>query len=554
MLFIEFRFFLFFALVFGVYWTLRRNAWRKAWILLCSHFFYACFFVGDPFRFLGNILDGEWEKAPAGWWFPLVLLGSTCMDYVVGLGIAGARTQAARKGWLLLSLVANLGTLGFFKYFNFFLTSASEFLAWLGLPASDWTLRIILPYGVSFYTFQSLSYSIEVYRGHIKAERSFLDLAFFIAFFPQLVAGPIVRAMSFLPQTKTLRRWESVDVRGALVQFLVGFVKKACIAESVAPFVDEYFAAPEKYDAVSAWIAVALYAVQIYCDFSGYTDMAIAAARLIGYELTVNFNFPYFARSMTDFWRRWHISLSSWLRDYLYISLGGNRGSQWFTHRNLFLTMLLGGLWHGAAWTFVIWGALHGAALIVHREWQRWRGTDRRRPRVEPSPQIPGEVQVANPPAPAISRGSGVVSDAGRESSAVIQSAGERETERDRASSAGAVPVWRERLGTAAAIAATFYFVCICWIFFRMPDLEKAWLTCEAFLFLQADGRAMLDRSLWLLFGGLALMHWLNYRRVFSTWWRRGPDALFAVGYGATAAVVLLFVPQKYTPFIYFQF
>src|SRR5436305_7909021 len=186
-----------------------------------------------------------------------------------------------------------------------------------------------------------------------------------------MVAGPIVRAVLFLPQLETARRFENVDVRGALVLFLGGFVKKACIADAVAPFSDKYFAAPELYTAASAWIAVLFYAIQIYCDFSGYTDMAIACARLLGYELTINFNFPYFASDIADFWHRWHISLSSWLRDYLYIPLGGNRGPRWFVYRNIMITMLLGGLWHGAAWTFVIWGALHGIALLVHREWMR---------------------------------------------------------------------------------------------------------------------------------------------------------------------------------------
>src|SRR5438067_595318 len=439
MLFVEFRFFVFFAIVFSVYWSLRNNSARKVFLLLCSHFFYACFFIGPPGEFLGHVLAHEWKLLPDGWWFPFVLIGSTCMDYIVGLGIGNNENPARRRVWLLVSLCINIGVLCYFKYFNFFITSASGFLGWLGLHTSLHTLKIILPYGVSFYTFQSMSYTIEVYRRHRPAERSFLDLAFFIAFFPQLVAGPIVRAMTFLPQTKTARRWADVDVRGALVLFMAGFVKKACVAESVAPFVDQYFTAPQRFDVLSAWIGVLLYAVQIYCDFSGYTDMAIATAKLIGYELTVNFNFPYFAQSVTDFWRRWHISLSTWLRDYLYISLGGNRGSMLFTYRNLFLTMVLGGLWHGAAWSFVIWGALHGGALIVHREWQRWRGTEKRKPRVEPAPHV-RDVEVANP----------------------------------RGFSLG--------FGALLANLATFYFVCVCWIFFRAGELQKAIQICEAFI------------------------------------------------------------------------
>ena len=310
MLFIEFRFFIFFLLVLGVHWALRTNRSRKLWLLICSHFFYACFFVGDPLEFLGHVRAGEWGKLPTGWWFPLVLMGSTCMDYAVGLGIGNAQTELKRRGWLLASLGVNLGVLCFFKYYNFFIVSASGFLHWVGLPAGDWTLRIFLPYGISFYTFQSMSYSIDVYRRRLEPVRRFLDLAFFIAFFPQLVAGPIVRAMTFLPQVFVKRVWSSVDVRGALTLFFIGFVKKACVSETVAPIVEAYFNNPGRYNVYSTWIAVVFYAVQIYCDFSGYSDMAIATARLLGYELTLNFNFPYFSEHITEFWRRWHISLS----------------------------------------------------------------------------------------------------------------------------------------------------------------------------------------------------------------------------------------------------
>jgi D-alanyl-lipoteichoic acid acyltransferase DltB (MBOAT superfamily) len=506
MLFVELRFFFFFAVVFCVYWALRGNAARKVWLLACSYFFYSAFFLGDS-------LFGK--PLPPGWWFPFVLLGSTCMDYVVGVKLEDTRHPTARKAWLMVSVCANIGVLLYFKYFNFFILSASSFLAWVGLPASLHTLQIILPYGVSFYTFQSLSYSIEVYRGHLKAERNPLDLAFFIAFFPQLVAGPIVRAMTFLPQTKSTRSFANVDVRAALVLFMTGFVKKACVADGVAPYVDQYFGDPGKYNATSAWVAVLFYAVQIYCDFSGYTDMAIAAARLLGYELTVNFNFPYFADSITDFWRRWHISLSTWLRDYLYISLGGNRGSKLFVYRNLLLTMFLGGLWHGARWTFAIWGAIHGLALIVHREWLRLRGVERKR-----------EGQIAEEQAIARRSAYGLA-------------------------------------GKVLAVAFTFYWICITWIFFRAADLSKpmtgadftrAKTVLQAFVFFHGKGRGNLGGTLLWVFAGLAIVHWLNYKRVFSTWWRKGPDMLFAAGYGCAWALVLLFVPMRYAPFIYFQF
>jgi alginate O-acetyltransferase complex protein AlgI len=503
MLFVEPRFFLFFLIVFAVHWTLRGNTARKLWLLVCSHCFYACFFIGDPGEFFHNLLHNR-TALPQGWWFPLVLIGSSCMDYVVGLGIGTARTERNRSAWLLVSIIVNLGVLCFFKYYNFFVHSAGDFLGWIGLPVSDWTLRIFLPYGISFYTFQSMSYSIDVYRRRLEPVRSFLDLAFFIAFFPQLVAGPIVRAMTFLPQVFVTRVWANVDVRHCLVLFFIGFVKKACISENLAPFVDEFFSRPEDYNVFSTWIGVLFYAVQIYCDFSGYTDMAIAIARLLGYELTINFNFPYFAEHVTEFWRRWHISLSTWLRDYLYISLGGNRGSKLFTYRNLMLTMLLGGLWHGASWNFVIWGGLHGGALIIHREWQRL-------------------------------------------------------TEHAAA--------WFKLVMKCIAVPLTFYWICITWIFFRAQPLvdkktgqvtasgfEVASDILNSFVLLHRNGRRTFAIECLWVFLALALVHWLASRGVFATWWRRIPDWLFALLLGLGTALLLCFIPAKYTPFIYFQF
>ncbi|HEX8311652.1 MAG TPA: MBOAT family O-acyltransferase [Chthoniobacteraceae bacterium] len=502
MLFVEFRFVIFFLIVFAVHWSLRGNTARKVWLLVVSHFFYACFFIGDPWKFYTLIRDQQ--PLPAGWWFPLVLIGSTCMDYAVGRGIGASPTQRGKRGWLLLSMVANLGVLCFFKYYDFFVTSASEFLGWFGLSASVHTLNLILPYGISFYTFQSMSYSIDVYRGRLEPVRRFLDLAFFIAFFPQLVAGPIVRAMTFLPQVFVTRVWSQVDVRACLVLFFIGFVKKACVSENVAPLVDQLFADPMKYDVYSTWIGVLFYAVQIYCDFSGYTDMAIATAGLLGYQLTINFNFPYFAAHITEFWRRWHISLSTWLRDYLYISLGGNRGSKIFTYRNLMLTMLLGGLWHGASWNFVIWGGLHGVALIIHREWQN--------------------------------------------------------------ATEGAAAGFKKVMSFVGP-ALCFYWVCITWIFFRAQPvveektgkvlatgLEVAGSILQSFVLFQGHGKKSFTIHCLWLFLVLVLMHWLCSRGAFATWWRRLPEWAFAGLLGVGTAVALFFVPAKYKAFIYFQF
>ena len=468
MLFVEFRFFWFFLAVFAVYWSLRENRNRKIWLLVCSYFFYAC-----------------WN-----WKFLFLIMASSALDYFVGSMLAKTDDPRKRRGWLIMSLTANLGTIAFFKYYNFFVTSAAAFLAWLGLPASLHTLEIVIPVGVSFYTFHSMSYTIDVYRRKLEPVRSLLDLACFIGFFPQMVAGPIVRASQFLPQLRATRRFADVDGRGALILFLTGFIKKACIADGVAPFVDRYFDAPWNFTAASGWVAVLFYAIQIYCDFSGYTDMAIATAGLLGYQLPLNFRFPYFAANISDFWHRWHISLSSWLRDYLYIPLGGNRGPAWFVYRNIMITMLLGGLWHGGGWTFVIWGGLHGLALVIHREWMR---------RTEHSPQ--------------------------------------------------AHPLMRW-----IAWPLTIYWVCVAWIFFRAVDLRHASPALRSFLLLQANGTQ--DLGAWMLWivVALAFVHWLNFRGTFSTGWRRPAAPVFAAGYGCAFALVLLFIPPHYAPFIYFQF
>lgn len=468
MLFVEFRFFWFFLVVFAVYWSLHANRSRKIWLLLCSYFFYAA-----------------WN-----WKFLFLIMASSALDYFVGMALTRTQNPRNRRAWLILSLCANLGTIAFFKYFNFFITSAATFLAWLGLPASLHTLNIVIPVGVSFYTFHSMSYTIDVYRGKLRAVPSIIDLACFIGFFPQMVAGPIVRAFAFLPQLESLRKFSDVDVRGALVLFLGGFIKKACIADMMAPLADRYFEAPANFSATSAWVGVLAYAIQIYCDFSGYTDMALATARLLGYELPVNFRFPYFANNIADFWHRWHISLSSWLRDYLYIPLGGNRGSRWFVYRNIMITMLLGGLWHGGAWTFVIWGALHGGALVAHREWIRLTG----------------------------------------------ESAAARAAMR-----------W-------IGWPLTLYWVCVAWIFFRAVDLQHVFPALKGFVLFQSSGGESLGTWMLWVVAGLAAVHWLNSVSWFSEWWRRLSAPVFASGYGCAVAVVLLFIPPHYTPFIYFQF
>jgi D-alanyl-lipoteichoic acid acyltransferase DltB (MBOAT superfamily) len=306
-----------------------------------------------------------------GWWdwrFLALIGASTVLDWGLALAIERARERngaAAATRAIALSIVANLTILGFFKYFNFFVDSAEAALRGVGYEGSAWTLRIILPVGISFYTFQSLSYTIDVYRGELRASRSFLDFALFVAFFPQLVAGPIERATRLLPQIQQPRRVTWTDWEEGLLLFGLGLFRKVAIADPAGAIADGYFADPAAHSSVQLGVGVLLYALQIYNDFAGYSDMARGSARLMGFTLMRNFRHPYFATSFSDFWKRWHISLSGWLRDYLYIPLGGNRHGRRRTHANLMVTMLLGGLWHGANWTFVVWGGLHGAYLIA---------------------------------------------------------------------------------------------------------------------------------------------------------------------------------------------
>jgi len=295
--------------------------------------------------------------------FLLLLILQTYISYLLAKQMEREDDRQKAKRWMILGVSISLSILGFFKYFNFFVDSFAKLFGITSLGA----LTIILPVGISFYTFQALSYLIDVYRGKLKACDRFIKISLYISFFPQLVAGPIVRATDFLPQLEEDRpmTWENL-VEGLQI-FLFGLIKKIVIADQLAVCVDAVFASPRSYSGLSLFLAVVAYSIQIYCDFSGYSDMAIGVAKTFGYNLCKNFDMPYLSKNPTEFWQRWHISLSSWLRDYLYIPLGGNRKGKVRTKINLMLTMLLGGLWHGANWQMVFWGALHGGALIIHK-------------------------------------------------------------------------------------------------------------------------------------------------------------------------------------------
>lgn len=357
MLFATWHYAIFLPVVLIVYYSLSRR-WQNYFLLAASYFFYGC-----------------WSKK-----FLLLLMFSTCTDYLCALGIEKG-TPRRKKLLLGAAILINLSILTFFKYFNFFADSAGHLLHAVGMRPNMPVLKIFLPVGVSFYTFQSISYVVDVYRGKTKAERNFPLYALFVSYFPQLVAGPIERAAHMLPQYRAPRVVDAGKFQAGLTLILLGLFKKLAIADSVADTVSLAFANARTAHFPELLCGVWLFAIQIYCDFSGYTDIARGTSKLLGIELMENFNQPYFSQNISEFWHRWHISLSTWLRDYLYIPLGGNRGGKFATYRNLLITMVLGGLWHGANWTYVIWGALHGIYLALHKLFLEWTTPDGKPPK-----------------------------------------------------------------------------------------------------------------------------------------------------------------------------
>jgi len=315
------------------------------------------------------LIASYWFYMSWNWMYAGIILGSTVLDYVIGRLLYREKRLYLRRIYLATSLCANLGILALFKYYNFFAHSAEHTLDFFGYGVSLARLDFLLPVGISFYTFQTMSYTIDIYKGHLEEEKSFIKFAVFVSFFPQLVAGPIVRASQFLPQLHGARQVSATQFNVGITLILQGLFKKIVIADLLAALaVDAAFENPAGYSSFDLYLALCAYAYQIYNDFSGYSDIAIGSAQLLGFQLPENFNGPYLARGMKEFWSRWHISLSTWLRDYLYIPLGGSRRGESRTYFNLMATMLLGGLWHGAAMNFVLWGAYHGFLLVLtHR-------------------------------------------------------------------------------------------------------------------------------------------------------------------------------------------
>ena len=344
MLFNSIAFLIFLPIIFILYWCVfnKNYKFQNMLLLAASFYFYGC-----------------WD-----WRFLFLLVFSILLDYFSGIQIENSKTKKQATFWLVLSIGINLGFLGFFKYYNFFIENFAELLKTFGFGVNMWMLKVILPVGISFYTFHGLSYVIDVYKKRIPAERNYVDYAVFVSYFPLLVAGPIERATHLLPQIQRKRSFDYERAKDGMAQILWGFFKKMVIADNCAPIVNEIFTNYHTESASNLVLGAVLFAFQIYGDFSGYSDIALGTSRLFGIELLKNFSYPYFSRDIAEFWRRWHISLSSWFRDYLYIPLGGSKGGLWMKIRNTFIIFLVSGFWHGANWTFIIWGGLNALFFL----------------------------------------------------------------------------------------------------------------------------------------------------------------------------------------------
>lgn len=477
MLFPTITFALFFFVVFPASWLLmpRRHRW-KLFMLAASYFFY-----------------GYWN-----WRFCLLLAASTIVNQVLASAIHARASESPRRALLVVAIIFNVGLLGVFKYADFFLRSSSDILGAFGLDAGNRLLNVALPVGISFFTFQALSYVIDVYRRDFEPG-SLLNFATYLSFFPHVVAGPIVRGAEFMPQIDEPKDPHRIDAGRALFLIFVGLFKKVVIANYLATeIVDQVFASPGRHSSLELLVGLYGYAVQIYADFSGYTDMAIGLALLLGFRFPLNFDSPYTATSLQDFWRRWHMTLSRWLRDYLYIPLGGNRHGDRATYRNLMLTFVIGGLWHGAAWTFVVWGAIHGGVLSI----EHWRRSTR------------AARGLPDPPDTTARR-------------------------------------WGQRI-------VTFNVVCLAWIFFRAESFSQA----IDYLLQMLDPTNWFAAAPLVTFGVLlAIAIGIGGQyvpRLFTARIVARFAALSPVAMGAVIGVALLFIntlgPRGVAPFIYFRF
>jgi alginate O-acetyltransferase complex protein AlgI len=479
-LFNSFQFLIFFILVWALVLSTRGTA-RRVIILIASYYFYMC-----------------WSTR-----YIFVIWGITLLDYFAGLQIEKAEQQNRRRFYLYLSLFCNIGLLVFFKYFNFLTGSVGSGAHLFGLKYDPPLLSIILPVGLSFHTFQAMSYTIEVYRRKVPAERNLLQYALYVAFFTKMVAGPIERPSELLPQFHREPKITLAGVQSGMVQAAWGLFKKIVIADNVADFVKLVYATPSHYTGAAFVLATTLFSLQIYCDFSGYTDMALGLARMMGYDLRVNFRQPYFSSSVGEFWRRWHISLSTWFRDYVYIPLGGNRVKLPRYYLNLMITFAISGLWHGANWTFVVWGLLHGLYLIA--------------------------AQIVGPPAARVSK----------------------------ALRLEHFP----RLVTAAKVLLTFSLVTFAWIFFRANNLGDAWFIARHLLplhfdpfLLMAGGftRATAPFLALFILGMFVVEWWIAHPLQTPKIWNS--PVFRALAYNACVYATVFYGFFGHRDFIYFQF
>ena len=470
MLFNSFTFWVFFAIVLALYRMLGHTGQNRM-LLAASWFFY-----------------GYWD-----WRFLLLMILSTTIDYFAAKAIERTEAASQRRFFLSLSICSNLGILAIFKYSGFFMRELNAALLGLGLHNPLPVLQVVLPIGISFYTFQSIAYTVDVYRRSVPAMRHYLDFALFVAFFPQLVAGPIQRASSLMPQILSPRLQRRENFREGLFLIVSGLVRKVVIADNLATLANAIFTAnPYSLTGPECLAGIYAFAFQIYCDFCGYSQMAQGIARWMGFDLMTNFRMPYFAASPSEFWQRWHISLSTWLRDYLYIPLGGNRGGAGNTYRNLMVTMVLGGLWHGANWTFIAWGAFHGLLLCAYRAIGGRRSA--------PSPDRP----------------------------------------------------WLH----AAKVVLMFHFVCLSWLLFRAQSMAQVFGMLHQIGFDWRVTPFAVSLLATVAFYTLPLLafEYLSERKHDLLWLAQRPATAQALGYAYCVSMLIFFPPEVAHEFIYFQF
>jgi alginate O-acetyltransferase complex protein AlgI len=474
MLFCTNKFALFFIGVFLAYWSLPWRRARVGLLLTASIFFYAV-----------------WNPHLAG----LVFASSTA-DFLLARGIESTPSPRRKRLLLGLSLAFNLGLLGYLKYANFFLRSLEAAAGAAGLEATLPVLKVILPIGISFYTFEAISYVVDVYRGRVRAERNLAHFLLFILFFPHLVAGPIVRARDFLPQVGRTKRWNWARAELGSRLILLGVVKKLAVADRLALYADPVFADPASFGTLALWLAAVACAVQIYCDFSGYSDMALGLAHLLGFHLVRNFDRPFLAANVAEFWRRWHISLSSWLRDYVFIPLGGSRGGRWTTYRNVVLVMTLAGLWHGAGWNYVFFGLAQGLLLVGHRVFREW---------CESRPAVQATLQTT--------------------------------------------------AGTAARIGITFASFVLTLVIFRTPSMAAAGVMLGRMLRPAAGlGISLAPWGLYVTLLAVVLAHAVGEPNRLGRWRTLLPRPVRGLAFGSVAAFALVLAPPANRLFVYFQF